>query len=113
MDSILISIKKLLGIAEDYTDFDMDIIMCINTAFSILNQIGVGPEKAFMIQDELAVWDDFIPEDIRPEMLKTYIHQKVRLLFDPPTASSLLEATNKSVAELEWRLYVASDRSDN
>lgn len=113
MDSILTSIKKLLGIDEDYTQFDMDIIMCINTAFSVLNQLGVGPTQAFMIQDELSVWDDFMPEDTRPEMVKSYIHQKVRLLFDPPQTAALLNSLTESVKEFEWRLNVAADRSDS
>ena len=112
-ESILISIKKLLGIAEDYDHFDPDLIMHINTVFMILHQMGVGPKEApFMIEDANAIWDDFIGDakDLQP--VKTYIALKVRLAFDPPAASAHMQAITDTIKELEWRLYSA-ESSDN
>jgi hypothetical protein len=109
MESILTSIKKLLGIAEEYTQFDADIIMHINSTFAILTQIGVGPSTGFMIDDEKSKWDDFLDDDPRVEMVKSYMGMKVRLLFDPPTSSAVMEALNRSISEFEWRLSVHVD----
>ena len=110
MESILNSIKKLLGIADDYTPFDPDIIIHINSVFSILTNLGVGPDSGYKIVDANNTWDEFISEsDSRYSMLKTYVYQKVRLLFDPPLTTNHIEALNKSVAELEWRLQIQSE----
>ena len=111
-ESILTSIKKLLGIAEEYKQFDADIIMHINSVFSILTQLGFGPSNGFSIQDEYRVWHDFIGEDNKIEMVKSYIHLKVKLLFDPPLSSAVIEAMNQMIKELEWRLNVAVDPSE-
>lgn len=113
MESILTSVKKLLGIAEDYTHFDSDIIMHINTVFSILTQLGVGPSEGFSIEDEHASWTDFIGDNAKIEMVKSYMHHKVRLLFDPPQSSAVMEAMNRTISELEWRLNVAVDPGDD
>lgn len=106
--SILKSTKKILGVAEDYTVFDLDIITHINTAFSTLTQLGVGPPNGFMIDDESEVWDDFIDVDTDPQYnsIKSYVFLKVRALFDPPTTSYLIAATERQIQELEWRLNV-------
>lgn len=109
MDSILTSVKKLLGITEEYTQFDTDIIFHINTVFTILNQLGVGPVKPFKISDDKAVWSDFIGESDNIEAVKTYVYMKVKLLFDPPQSSAVAEASNNIISELEWRLNVAVD----
>lgn len=110
MDSILTSIKKMLGITAEYTHFDPDIIMHINTVFLTLAQLGVGPSDGYSIEDDYATWSDFLPEgDKRFEAVKTYIYLKVRLVFDPPTSSAVIEAINRSIAELEWRLNVAAE----
>lgn len=109
MESILTSIKKLLGIAEEYEHFDADLIMHINSVFSILTQLGVGPSEGFSIEDETAVWTDFIPEKSRIEFVKSYIHLKVKLLFDPPLGSAVIESMNRMISELEWRIQVAVD----
>lgn len=109
MDSILTSIKKLLGITEEYEHFDADIIMHINSVFMILTQMGVGPQEGFRITDASATWNDFIPEGQNLEAVKSYIHLKVKLLFDPPLNSSVVDATNRMISELEWRLNVAVD----
>lgn len=109
MESILISIKKLLGIAEEYEHFDVDLIMHINSVFSILTQLGVGPSEGFSIEDEVAVWTDFIPEKSKIEFVKSYMHLKVKLLFDPPLSSAVIESMNRMISELEWRIQVAVD----
>ena len=104
--SILTSTKKILGIAGDYTVFDLDIITHINTAFSTLTQLGVGPVEGFMIEDDQAVWEDYIVDDLQYNAVKTYVWLKVRQLFDPPTTSYLISAFEKQIQELEWRLNV-------
>lgn len=109
MDSILTSVKKMLGIAEEYTHFDADLIMHINSVFMILAQLGVGPSEGFFIEDDTATWDEFIQDKKEINSVKSYVGLKVRLLFDPPTASSQIENTNKLINELEWRLNSAGD----
>lgn len=113
MESILTSIKKLLGIAEEYEHFDPDIVMHINSVFMILTQIGVGPSEGFAIEDETSVWTDFIPETPRLEAVKSYVYLKVRLLFDPPLSSAVIESINRMISELEWRLNVAAETTEN
>lgn len=110
MDSILTSVKKTLGIVEEYEHFDADIIMHINTAFMVLTQIGVGPENGFSIVDKSDVWSDFITEDDRCyESVKTYMGLKVRLIFDPPTNSVVLGCMEKTLKELEWRIKILTE----
>ena len=104
--SILTSTKKILGIAESYTAFDLDVITHINAAFSTLSQLGVGPANGFMIEDEQAVWTDYTVTPNQLSLVRTYVFLKARSLFDPPTTSFLLEAVNKQISELEWRLNV-------
>lgn len=108
-ESILISIKKLLGISEEDEHFDLDIIMHINSVFSILSQLGVGPENGFRIIDENVKWSDYLKGNTKLEFVKTYIHMKVKLMFDPPLSSSAIESINKQINELEWRISVATD----
>lgn len=109
-ESILTSIKKLLGITEDYEHFDPDIIIHINSVFLILNQLGVGASDGFSISDKTATWDDFLGEgNNNLEAVKSYMHIKVRLLFDPPLSSTVTECLNRSASELEWRLNVAAE----
>lgn len=109
-ESILTSIKKLLGLSKDYVVFDTDIIMHINTVFVILNQLGVGPSEGFKIVDDLATWNMFTNDVNNLESIKTYIYLKVKLLFDPPLNSSVLESTKQLINEFEWRLNVESDK---
>lgn len=109
MESILTSIKKMLGISEEYEHFDSDIMMHINSVFSILNQLGVGPESGFSIRDKTAVWSDFIQDDQKIDMVKSYIYLKVKLIFDPPISSAVMESIKQLTQELEWRLNVAVD----
>ena len=103
-ESILTSIKKLLGIPEDYEHYDADIIMHINSVFMILNQLGVGPSNGFSITDKTAVWSNFISDNNNLEAVKSYVYMKVRLLFDPPLSSAVTECMNRMISELEWRL---------
>lgn len=109
MESILTSIKKLLGITEEYEHFDMDLIMHINSVFLILTQLGVGPKEGFMIEDETSLWTDFIEDSAQLQAVKSYMGLKVKLLFDPPLSSSVIESMNRMIAEFEWRLNVAVD----
>lgn len=110
--SILTSTKKVLGIAADYTAFDLDIITHINAAFSTLTQLGVGPADGFMIEDADAEWYDYIENDIQLNTVKSYVFLKVRQLFDPPTTSYLITAMEKQIQELEWRLNVNRETTE-
>lgn len=109
MDSILTSIKKLLGIAEDYTHFDAALIMHINSVFAVLKQLGVGPSEGFRINSDAQTWGDFADGSIDLEPVKDYIFLKVKTIFDPPTSSFVMEANKEMIKELEWRLNVAND----
>ena len=110
-ESILTSIKKLLGIADDYTEFDMDVIIHINTAFSILCQFGIGPLEGFAIADSTSTWADFLGDGTptKFEMVKSYVYLKVKTLFDPALTNAVAEAINKNLAELEWRISILRD----
>lgn len=112
MDSILTSIKKMLGMTEDYTEFDTDLIIHINSVFSALTQIGVGPPEGFMIEDESSEWNDFIGTESKWNFVKTYVYLKVRLLFDPPNSGSVMESINNQIKELEWRLFTEAEITD-
>lgn len=103
-ESILISIKKLLGIAADYTQFDIDIIIHINTVFAILHDIGVGPDATYSITDSTNIWNEFIQDSEDLDMVKSYMYMKVRMMFDPPSGQ-VAEAMNNNIKELEWRMY--------
>lgn len=104
--SILTSTKKILGLVEEYEYFDLDILTHINSVFVILSQLGVGPVEGFMIEDKDAEWSDFdVPQELL-NLVRTYAFLKVRMLFDPPTTSFLIEATNNQIKEYEWRLSV-------
>lgn len=111
MESILTSIKKMLGIDEEYTHFDADIIMHINSVLMTLTQLGVGPSEGFAIEDDTSTWIDFIPQISTAQLhaVKSYMYMKVKLMFDPPLSSSVIESMNRQIAELEWRLNVAVD----
>jgi hypothetical protein len=104
VDSILTSTKKVLGIDESYTAFDVDILMHINSVFVTLNQLGVGPAVGFAIEDETTTWDAFLGTDLRLNNVKSYIYLRVRMLFDPPATSYLIEAMKTQILELEYRM---------
>lgn len=109
MDSILQSVKKMLGLPAEYDAFDIDVIMHINMVFNILNQLGVGPEEGFSIIDDTATWSDYLGDCRKLEMVKTYVYLKVRQIFDPGTSSALNTAIDNQIKELEWRLNVQVD----
>lgn len=111
-ESILTSVKKNLGIAEDYTAFDPDILLLINGVFSTLNQLGIGPEDGFSISDKVATWDAFIGTNKKLNSVKNYMVYKVRLAFDPPQTSYLIAALEKQAEELEWRLNTVREMTD-
>lgn len=110
IESILISIRKQVGLGEDCEDFDADLIMHINAAFMNLKQLGVGPVNGYSISDDSETWDEYIDTEENPELktllssVKTFIYLKVRLTFDPPQGAAVLEHMNKMLAETEWRL---------
>lgn len=108
-NSILTSTKKILGINEDYTVFDLDIMTHINSVFTTLTQLGVGPAEGFYIEDSTAVWDDFIAPEANLSAVKSYVYLRVRLLFDPPSTSYHITSLKEQVLELEWRLTVQVD----
>lgn len=109
-ESILLSVKKMLGIDANYTHFDADIVMHINSVFSILAQMGVGPPNGFSIAGDEETWNQFVASDWNKfSLVKSYMYLKVRLLFDPPLSSAVMDAINRQIGELEWRLYIAAD----
>lgn len=112
-DSILKTVKKLVGIDESYDAFDLDIITHINSALSTLNQLGIGPEEGFMIDDDTATWDQLLGDDNRLNSVKSLIGLKVRVVFDPPATSFTLDAFNKQIEELQWRLNVYREGRDH
>lgn len=109
MGSILDSTKKSLGVGEDYDVFDPDIIMHINTVFAILNQLGVGPAETFQIEDETTTWGEFTQNNKTLNMVKSYVYLRVRLLFDPPETSYLINALDEQRKEMEFRMTVHSE----
>lgn len=109
MDSILTSVKKTLGIDEAYVAFDVDILMHINSVLATLNQIGVGPENGYQIEDKAATWDDLLGSDPRLNNVKSWVYLKVRLLFDPPATSFAIQAMQDQAKELETRIYLMAE----
>lgn len=103
-NSILTSVKKMLGIAEEYEQFDLDILIHINSVFTTLNQLGVGPEEGYSIESSANSWNEFLGSESRLAMVKSYMYLKVRFLFDPPTIGGLIDATERQIAEMEWRI---------
>ena len=129
MESILTSIKKMLGIAEEYTHFDADIIFQINSVFMALNQMGVGPKNGFIVKGSLDTWEQFLgystnvdpyaayseveTPSIYIEAVKTYTFYKVKLGFDNATLNSAqIEAYNRQIAELEWRITLQAEKTN-
>ena len=114
-DSILTSIKKLLGIAEECEDFDVDVTIFINTTFPILSQLGIRSDEGFFIEESKTTWKDYITSGNTKliGMVKTFIYLKVRLLFDPPVNSTLLQSIEKSIEELEDRIIYEVENNEN
>ena len=110
-DSILLSIKKLLGISKECTDFDTDIIIHINTTLMNIDQLGIEISKSFSVKDNKQTWSEIITERERIDSIITYVYLKVKLVFDPPLSSAVMEANKQSINELEWRLTVQVDEN--
>lgn len=108
-DSILDSIKKILGMPPAYDAFDTDLVIHINSVFGILAQLGVGPAGGFSISDNTTLWKSYLGDSKDLEMVKSYIALKVRLVFDPPTTGAVMDAMKEQIRELEWRLNVQVD----
>lgn len=112
MDSILTSVKKLIGIAEDDDAFDTDVIMHINSSFLVLSQLGVGPDEGFYINDDTAVWTDFIPDNmLLLNYVKTFVYLKAKLVFDPPSSSIAVQSMQEMVSEHEWRIVHENEKN--
>lgn len=113
-DSILTSTKKILGLSEEYTYFDVDILTHINSVFVILAQLGIGPPAGFVVEDKTVTWGDFLGTDpnILFNSIKTYVYLRVRILFDPPQLPHLINALEEQVREFEWRLNVQREETD-
>lgn len=109
MSSILTGTKLSLGITEDNTDFDEILIVHINTVLNILTQLGVGPSDGFLISDASTQWEDLLEKSKLLDLTKTYMSMKVRMMFDPPTSSSVAEAYNRMISELEYRINIIVD----
>lgn len=101
--SILDDVKQSIGIVPEYEAFDPQLIICINSVFSTLHQLGSGPEGGFSIEDASTVWGDYVKSD-RLNFIRSYMIMKVHVMFDPPTSSIALETLNKQIAEYEWRI---------
>ena len=112
MSSILNDVKKVVGLSPDYDEFDLDIIMHINTIFSVLEQLGLGPVGGYMITDGTEEWDAFLGDDLRMNSVKTYMYLRVRLLFDPPQTAHAIAATERQIEEFGWRLSVTRENDD-
>ena len=108
-DSILTSIKKLMGLTEEYDAFDQDILILINSIFFELEQIGVKAKEGFVLSDKTAVWSDYSDDDRLLNALKPYIYMKTKLTFDPPTSSGALDSMNRIIDRFEWRINLYSD----
>lgn len=113
MESILTSIKKLLGISEEYEQFDLDIITHVNSIMATLTQLGVGPKDGFFVTSKEQTWEDFMTDNPKLAFVKSYVYLKVKLLFDPPSSSAVIESINKQIGELEWRIFTEADLQES
>lgn len=108
-DSILVTIKKMLGLTDNYTPYDMDVIVLINAAFMTLHQLHVGPSEGFSIKDYTSRWGDFIVNPVMLNAVQEYVYMKVKMVFDPPGNSFVMEALKQQCQEIEWRLNVQAE----
>lgn len=109
IDSILLSVKSYLGIQPDDTAFDSDIIMAINAVMVVLNQLGVGPSSPFVVEDDSSTWDELLGDDPIGGV-REYTNMRVKLLFDPPTNTYVVQALNDQIDEFEWRIIAEVDK---
>ena len=110
--SILTDVKQVCGIEPEYTFYDLDLTMHINSAFATLHQLGIGPDEAFEIADATETWDDFIGGNTKFNSVRTYVALKVKSIFDPPSTSFVIAAMEKQLQELEWRLNVVREETE-
>ena len=111
-DSILLTIKKMLGLDDEYTPFDTDVIIHINSALMTLNQLGIGPKGGFEISDASSTWSDFLTNSVNLGSVKNYVYLSVKMLLDPPTNSFVLDAMKRQVEELGWRLNIQAESAE-
>lgn len=109
MESILLSVKKMIGPAAEQEHYDPDIINHINSVFMDLTQMGVGPSDGFIIEDDTTVWTDFVSDIKKMAAVKSYMYLRVKLLFDPPASPTILEAMNRDINRYEFRLTHAAE----
>lgn len=105
-ESILKTIKQLIGCPDDFEQFDLDLAIHINSAFAALTQLGVGPKEGYRITSPDNVWSEFEEDTQKSSLIKDYVYIKTRLLFDPPTSSALMDSLKEQLKEMEWRLYI-------
>ena len=108
-DSILVTIKKMLGLEDQYTPFDTDVIIHINAALMTLTQLGVGPKEGFQISDYNETWSSFLTNEVQLGAVRTYVYLKVKMAFDPPTNSFVMDAMKQQAEEIGWRLNVMAE----
>lgn len=111
-ESILKSVRRVLGLGDVTDEYDEDIIMHINSAFFTLNQLGIGPPEGFIIEDDAATWDTYLEDDLLLSSVKSYVYLKVRLVFDPPTTSFHIAAMERQIDQLEWRLNIKREHEE-
>ena len=107
-EKILDSIKELMGSSIDYTAYNKDLVILINSTLSVLKQVGIG-SMTFRITEDSGTWQEFLGDDSRLEMAKTYVYLKTKLIFDPPLSSTVIECYKESIREIEWRLGILAD----
>lgn len=105
-ESILKTIKQLIGCPDGFEQFDLDLTIHINSAFATLTQLGVGPKEGYRITGPDNVWSEFEEDAQKSNLIKDYVYIKTRLLFDPPTSSALMDSLKEQLKEMEWRLYI-------
>ena len=108
-ESILKTIKQLIGCPDDFEQFDLDLMIHINSAFATLTHLGVGPKEGYRITGAYNVWSEFEDDSQKLSLIKDYVYIKTRLLFDPPTSGSLMDSLKEQLKEMEWRLYMLYD----
>ena len=112
-DSILLTVKRMLSLTPENTDFDEDILLHINSVLSILQQLDVGPENGYFVSNAEATWGDYLGDDYAHiNLVKSYMGAKVRMLFDPPVSSAVMDSLNRVCSEFEWRANVAAENKN-
>lgn len=109
-DSILATIKQMLGLTDETDAFNTELVMHINSVFTILNQLHIGSDEGFMITDFSETWEQFVPDVTLATMVREFVYLKVRMIFDPPASSVVADAYNQRIAELEWRMNIQAER---